>query len=122
MDSSANTQTRFGNLAIRGFRRLQNVQFPLRPLCVMIGANGTGKTSVLDVVSLLANSARGKLSSSITDLSALPSVLTYDRTGELFLGISMEVPHYALLQYALKLNPQGFAYVLEEDSLRQKER
>ncbi len=122
MDSSTNSQTRFGNLAIRGFRRLQNVQFPLRPLCVMIGANGTGKTSVLDVVSLLANSARGKLSSSITDLSGLPSVLTYDRTGELFLGISMEVPHYAPLEYALKLKPQGVAYVIEEETLTQKQR
>jgi AAA15 family ATPase/GTPase len=36
----------------------------LKPLSVMIGANGTGKTSVLDVLSLLASSAQGKLNSS----------------------------------------------------------
>jgi predicted ATPase len=122
MDSSANSQTRFGNLSIRGFRRLQNVQFPLRPLCVMIGANGTGKTSVLDVMSLLANSARGKLSASITDLSGLPSVLTYDRTDDLCLGISMEVPRYQPLEYSLKLKPQSVAYVIEEETLTQKQR
>src|SRR5437870_3716692 len=56
--------TRFNHLTIQGFRRLYDVKFPLHPLCVMIGANGTGKTSVLEVMSLLANSAQGKLSTS----------------------------------------------------------
>ena len=37
---------RFGELSINGFRRLSDVRLPLRPLSVMIGANGTGKTSV----------------------------------------------------------------------------
>ncbi|HEY2168869.1 MAG TPA: AAA family ATPase, partial [Candidatus Angelobacter sp.] len=53
---------RFKELSIQGFRRLYDVRFPLHPLSVMIGANGTGKTSILDVLSLLANSAQGKLS------------------------------------------------------------
>ena len=44
--------TRFSDLSIQGYRRLHDVQLPLRPLSVMIGANGTGKTSVLDVLSL----------------------------------------------------------------------
>ncbi len=50
MDDSS---IRFGQLSVRGFRRLNDVQLSLRPLSVMIGANGTGKTSVLDVLSLL---------------------------------------------------------------------
>jgi predicted ATPase len=86
----------------------------------MIGANGTGKTSVLDVMSLLANSAKGKLSSSITDLSGLTSVLTYDGTEELRLGISMDVPNYQPLEYSLKLRPQGVAYLIAEETLSQK--
>lgn len=118
-DSGSRSQLRFGNLSIKGFRRLQDVQFPLRPLCVMIGANGTGKTSVLDVMSLLANSARGKLSASITDLSGLGSVLTYDRTDNLGLGISMTVPNHAPLEYSLRLKPQGLSYVIEEETLTQ---
>jgi predicted ATPase len=86
----------------------------------MIGANGTGKTSVLDVLSLLANSAQGKLSSSITDLSGLPSVLTYDRVDDLRLGISMEVSHHDPLEYLLRLKPQGVAYVIADETLTQK--
>jgi len=86
----------------------------------MIGANGTGKTSVLDVMSLLANSAKGKLSSSITDLAGLTSVLTYDRTDDLRLGISMDVPGYHPLEYSLALKPQGVAYTIAEETLSQK--
>jgi predicted ATPase len=122
MSSSARqaSGSRFSNLSIRGFRRLYDVQLELRPLSVMIGANGTGKTSVLEVLSLLASSAQGKLSESITDLSGLQSVLTYDRAKSLQLGISMTVPQYEPLDYRLCLKPQGVAYVIEEEFLTQK--
>jgi len=111
---------RFKDLSILGFRRLQDVQLPLRPLNVMIGANGIGKTSVLDVLSLLANSAQGKLSASITDLSGLTSVLTYDRAEDLRFGISMEVASHEPLKYSLRLRPQGLAYVIAEEKLSQQ--
>lgn len=112
--------SRFQELSIHGFRRLCDVQLPLRPLSVMIGANGTGKTSVLDVLSLLAKSAQGKLSESISDLSGLSSILTYDRAEELRLDISMTVPHYEPLRYSLELKQQAVAYVIKEERLSQQ--
>ncbi len=120
MNSETNSRHRFRDLSIQGFRRLKDVQFPLRPLCVMIGANGTGKTSILDVMSLLANSARGKLSGAIAELSGLASVLTYDRVDDLRLGISMEVPNHEPLEYSLRLKPQGVAYWIVDETLTQK--
>jgi predicted ATPase len=117
---STYSATRFKDLSIQGFRRLHNVRFPLRPLCVMIGANGTGKTSVLDVMSLLASSARGELSASITDLSGLGSVLTHDRANDLQLKISMELPNHDQLQYSLQLASRGIAYLIEKESLTQE--
>ncbi len=112
--------SRFKELSIHGFRRLHDVRLPLRPLSVMIGANGTGKTSVLDVLFLLANSAQGKLSESIADLGGLASVLTYDRAQELSLGISMAVPHHEPLEYTLSLKLQGVAYLISEEKLSQQ--
>jgi predicted ATPase len=112
--------SRFRNLSIDGFRRLNGVRLDLRPLNVMIGANGTGKTSVLDVLSLLANSAQGKLSASITDLSGLTSILTHDRAKDLTLEISMDAPDDAPLEYLLRLRPQGLAYVIIEETLSQQ--
>ena len=114
------SETRFKDLSIQGFRRLIDVQLRLRPLSVLIGDNGTGKTSVLDVLSLLANSAQGRLTESLTDLSGLLSVLTYDKADELRLGISMTVPAHEPLEYSLALRPQGVAYVINEEKLSQK--
>ena len=112
--------SRFSQLQISGFRRLYDVEMDLRPLSVMIGANGTGKTSILDVLALLANSAQGKLNESIADLSGLSSVLTYDRSKQLQFGISMTVDGYAPLDYSLRLRPQGVAYLIEEEALTQQ--
>src|SRR6266478_2462976 len=117
MDHSS---VRFGQLSVLGFRRLCDVRLSLRPLSVMIGANGTGKTSVLDVLSLLASSAQARLSSSISELSGLANVLTYDKAAELGLGITMEIPHHEPLEYSLWLRPQGIAYVIREETLSQK--
>jgi predicted ATPase len=112
--------SRFRNLEIHGFRRLKEVRLDLRPLTVMIGANGSGKTSVLDVLSLLADSAQGKLTAAIRELSGLSSVLTYDRADSLTLGISMEVPHKEDFLYLLRLRPLGQGYQIEEESLSQE--
>ena len=86
----------------------------------MIGANGTGKTSVLDILSLLASSAQGKLNSSLSDLGGVANVITYDRSEELGLAIAMEVPGDAPLEYSLWLRPQGLAHVVREETLTQK--
>ena len=117
---SQSKPTRFSKLCVRGFRRLYDVEMELRPLSAMIGANGTGKTSVLDVLALLANSAQGKLAESIADLSGLASVLTYDRAENLELEISMTVPQFEPLTYKLCLKPQGVAYMIEEETLSQQ--
>jgi predicted ATPase len=111
--------SRFKELSIHGFRRLYNVRLPLRSLSVMIGANGTGKTSVLEVLSLLANSAQAKLSDCMSDLAGLSSVLTYDRAEDLRLEISMTVPGYKPLEYSLTLKPQGVAYLISDEKLSQ---
>lgn len=88
----------------------------------MIGANGVGKTSVLDVLSLLASSAAGKMSTSISELGGLTSILTYDRANELELGITMEVAGHQPLQYSLCVRSDGIAYRIEQESLSQRRR
>ena len=112
--------TRFGQVSIHGFRRLSDVTLSLRPLSVMIGANGTGKTSVLDVLSLLASSAQGRLTSSLSELAGLANVLTYDRAEELGLGITMEAPGDEPVDYRLWLRKEGFAHTIYEETLNQR--
>jgi predicted ATPase len=113
---------RFERLQIEGFRRLANIDLELRPLTVLIGANGIGKTSLLDVLTLLARSAQGAMSASLSDYGGLSAVLTYDGDDKLSLGISMPVHIGSPLGYALRLRPQGASYVIEEEALSQQRR
>ena len=120
-DSETNRATRFEKISVKRFRRLCNVELELRPLTVLIGANGTGKTSLLDVFSLLASSAQGSLNKAISDFSGLSALITYDREDGLSLGISMGVQGHEPLDYLLRLKPQGAAYQIAEENLTQQQ-
>ena len=66
----------FEKIEVDGFRRLRSVKLKLKPLNVLIGANGSGKTSLLDVFSLLAASASGTLAKTMSELGGMKSNLT----------------------------------------------
>jgi len=110
----------FQHLSVDGFRRLCGVEidFKDRPLCVLIGANGSGKTSLLDVFSLLAASAQGRLGERIGDLSGLPAILTSGRTERLRLGVSVaDTDRGDNLNYEVALMPRGNSYAVDSESL-----
>jgi predicted ATPase len=109
----------FQHLSVDGFRRLCGVECELGDLSVLIGANGSGKTSVLDVFSLLAASAQGNLGEKLGELSGLAGVLPPGRAKRLSFGVSLEVPAHEPLQYRLSLSPQGIGYAIDSESLTQ---
>ena len=111
--------SRFQHLRVDGFRRLCGVDVELRDLTVMIGANGSGKTSFLDVFSLLAASAQAKLGEALRDLSGLTSVLTTGRANRLSFDLSSEVAGQEALQYHLSISPSGIGYAIDSESLTQ---
>jgi predicted ATPase len=117
--SVENPMQRFLNLTVRGFRRLAEVDLELRPLTVLIGANGAGKSSLLDALSILASSAQGNLNAAVSEMSGLAAMMTYDRASEVGFGISMTVPSYEPLDYSLSLRPQGAAYLIDRETLQQ---
>lgn len=83
----------------------------LRPLTVMIGANGGGKTSVLEVMSLLAASAQGKLNEALRDLGGITAVLTAGRS-----QMSFSVSSGAS-RYDLSISPSGIGYEIDAEGL-----
>ncbi len=105
---------------ISGFKRLRNVKLEMRPLVVMIGANGVGKTSLLDAVSLLAASAGGGLNQALSELGGVGDVLTRGHDGDIRLASSMKVPGHNPLEYELHLRPRGQAYSIAEEYLTQR--
>jgi len=49
------------HIEIEGFRSLRHVDLDLPGLTVLIGANNSGKSNLLDVFSLMSESAAGQL-------------------------------------------------------------
>jgi len=110
----------FEHISIQGYRRLLSLSLEMRPLAVMIGANGVGKTSLLEVFSLLAASARGQLGSRISEYSGLHEIITRDKAQNLEVELRMGVPHHEPLEYTVQINPQGQFYEIGREVLTQK--
>lgn len=110
----------FAHFSVHGFRRLFDIELDLRSFSVIIGANGSGKTSFLDVFSLLAASARGELNTKIGELSGLSALMTYDKAESLSIGLKMPVSGHEPLEYSLDLQPQGTTYLVNREILSQQ--
>jgi predicted ATPase len=111
---------RFLHLTVNGFRRLADIDLELRPLTVLIGANGVGKSSLLDALSLLAGSAQGNLNSTVSEMAGLSAMMTLDGPGKVAFAISMDISNYEPLEYSIGLRPGGVDYLIEKETLQQR--
>jgi predicted ATPase len=115
----------FEKIHIKGFRRLSDVHVELKPLNVVIGANGSGKTSLLDVFSLLAASASGRLNEAISDLGGIDANLTNllavkgEQARFLALDLAMGVPGHNPIEYRIAMAPKGMGYEISDETLTQ---
>jgi predicted ATPase len=105
------------HISIKGFKKLSNVQLPLRPLNVVIGANGCGKTSLLDAINLLAASAQGKLADSLSSHWGLTNLLTRGKAGSLDFEAAVTFGGQANFDYLLRIAPFGNGHRIEMESL-----
>jgi predicted ATPase len=111
----------FSRLAVSGYRRLRSVDIPLRPLNVLIGANAVGKSSILDVLDLLAASASGNLQTTITSLGGAQSLITADgKADALILAVQQRPSGSAPLDYRLRLSVQAIGYAVAEETLTEQ--
>ncbi|MDR3538605.1 MAG: AAA family ATPase [Acetobacteraceae bacterium] len=100
--------TWFSSLSVRGYRRLADLHLPLRSLNVLIGANGIGKSSVLDVLHLLGKSANKRLTATVLEAGGLKSIFTADgETSELTVAVARPATDTAGFTYELTLGEFG---------------
>lgn len=118
--------TKFESIHIQGFRRLVDVGLILRPLMVVIGANGCGKTSLLEAWQLLAKSAEGKLGEAISSLGGLSEIATRSRVAtkdpqRLSLKVNLAKPLEGdanlrtVSEYSLQLVSDQFGFRIEQE-------
>ncbi len=112
----------FERLQVKGFRRLRQIDLPLRPFNVLIGANGVGKTSVLEVIDLLAASADGVLEQTISHSGGISSLVTADgKTETMQLGLHMPVSDEQPIIYQISLASEGTGFSIIREELTQQQ-
>jgi predicted ATPase len=111
----------YKQINISGYKRLLHPErIELRPLTVMIGANGTGKTSFIEIFSLLAASAKGNLKKSMTKMGGFQSLLTCKHSDKMHFDLSIDIPGQSSLEYIIQLGMQGISYTIEDEVFAQK--
>jgi predicted ATPase len=110
---------RLTHLEIKGFRSLYDVSIEMRPLMVLIGPNGSGKTSFLDVLRMLRAAAKGNLSDVISEHGGVSSLLS--RTAP-FKDVEISCKCIDDLSgtefsYGLALASKGVAYRIAKEQL-----
>jgi predicted ATPase len=112
----------YKNICISGYKRLfKPDKIELRPLTVMIGANGAGKTSFLEIFSLLSASAQANLKKSITKMGGFQMLTTCNHSENIHFDLSVNVSEKILLDYQLQLGRQGLSYAIEKEILTEKQ-
>lgn len=112
--------TTLEHLRVRGYRRLFDVDLPMKPFSVLIGTNGSGKTSFLEVLSLLAASCNGQLSARISDLGGIGDIVTRDKSTAIEIDLSSPIVGHEPLGYNVRMEPRGQGYWIQREALTQK--
>ena len=110
---------KINRIGIEGFRRLINVDIEMRPMMVMIGANGVGKTSFLDALSLLSASAKGSLNQHLSDLGGIAAVVSRGDSGGVTLRTEVGILDQLYFRYSLQASPEGMGYSISQERLTQ---
>ena len=120
LDNIPERPGRIRHIHIEGFRRLSFLEINPNPLMALIGANGVGKTSLLDALELLSASAVGGLGKKLSDFGGITQLLTRGKSETLAVGLEIDVPGDSPMSYLLRLAPRGIGYTIAEERLSQQ--
>lgn len=108
-------------LKVRNFRALRDVEFKqLTPLTVLLGPNGSGKTTVFDVFAFLSECFESGLRRAWDKRGRAKELKTRGSDGPVTIEIKYREPGYPLITYHLAVDEKNGRPVVVEEWLRWK--
>jgi len=117
-DDTTSARDRLVEIRVQGMRALEDVRLPLRGLTVLIGDNGTGKSSLVEALELLRAAARSGAFVPDQLIPAHGGLGALLRIGAPLVRISTRIEGGGLpIEYAFALAFNGNAMVVAEEHL-----
>jgi predicted ATPase len=118
----------FRHIRVRGYRALENIDISLGPLNVIIGPNGVGKSSLLDVFGFFSEALgrRESLARLLSRRGGIGRLLTLGRRESIkveFVTQSLATranPEHGPLRYEVELAATGIGYAIANERLTQE--
>ena len=86
-------------LRVQGYKSIRDAEVDLRPLNILIGANGSGKSNLISAFTFLNQIVDGRLQLSVGKAGGPDSILHFGQkvTGELYLAVDFERNGYGCM-------------------------
>ena len=114
------TPPRLTYLRIRNYRALRDVEFrDLTPLTVLIGANGSGKSTVLDALAFLGECMQGRMQDAWRERNGADGLLTNSQQGRINFDLEFLLDQVEY-KYSIALNVLDEGVGAADESLKKR--
>jgi len=108
------------SLQVQGYRCLADVGIAVRSPMVLIGPNGSGKTALLEIFTLLRDAAHERLGEALGDRGGINDILFAGGAESLTIRTTAVVDNPPELEYTLEIGRRGVGYVIKSETLTQQ--
>ena len=110
---------RIEQIEIKNYRVFRDIRLTkLPPMTVVIGANGTGKSTLFDVFSFLKDALAGNVASAVARRGGFRELVSRGRRGPIGITIKFRESGGRLASYILEIGKDGRRAVVEREVLR----
>lgn len=107
------------SLEIRNYRMFRDVKLKdLQPMTVVIGANGTGKTTLLDIFTFLQDALQQNVSAAVANRGGFKQLVSRGQTGPIEITVKFRNESGRLVTYQLRIAERNGRVIVAAEQLK----